>query len=94
MAAARLNTGFSNVDLLDGNAVKAYAQVENQGGCCSPGMQAGGAHFDTSPADLLRLYDVNEFAASVSVLAIKPSRSRKAAAFRFSGGDQRTTMAL
>jgi arsenite methyltransferase len=94
--------GFTAVEIKDSGAdLNAYAQVEGQGGCCSPGMAAtdatasvaGGlpvinegpavasgccspAVTDSSAvhadlADLLRRYDVNDFAASVKVFAVK-----------------------
>ncbi len=76
--------GFQAVQVLDtGRDLNAYAQVENQSGCCSPAMTAPGglpvveACCGTGPAvhegltDLLRRYDVNEYAASVQVYALK-----------------------
>jgi len=85
--------GFSQIEIIDaGSDLNAYAQVENQGGCCSPSMaqSAGLEVVDLSsggccstPAtsnsetlharllDLLQRYDVNEFAASVKIFAIK-----------------------
>ncbi len=98
--------GFAHVQVVDtGTDLKAYALVENQAGCCSPGMTApvaglnvvessravagaaaaGGACCSSAPptaetgrplhdrlAELLRKYDVNEYAASVRVFAVKP----------------------
>lgn len=93
-----LAAGFSAVEIQDSGAdLNAYAQVEGQGGCCSPSMTAaestaadlpvdGLAIVDSgccSPAvtdsssvhadlaDLLRRYNVNDFAASVKVFAVK-----------------------
>jgi arsenite methyltransferase len=81
--------GFAHVQIVDSGAdLNAYAQVENQAGCCSPVM-AGGSTSETgccSPptgatadpglharlADLLRRYEVNDYAASVHVYAVKP----------------------
>lgn len=70
-----------------GNDLNAYAKVENQSGCCSPAMgsalplvstggccspaTSGGADLHHRMADLLRRYNVNEFAASVRVFAVK-----------------------
>jgi SAM-dependent methyltransferase len=74
--------GFEAVSVVDsGKDLNAYAQVENQGGCCSPAMtglpvaaccegDAAGLH--QSLAELLRKYDVNDYAASVQVYALKP----------------------
>ncbi len=93
--------GFADVQVLDSGAdLNAYAKVENQAGCCSPGMAPAAAAATsgccsvpmialgttlplpaepaTPPglhdrlADLLRRYDVNAYAASVKVFAVKP----------------------
>jgi SAM-dependent methyltransferase len=78
--------GFTAVEVIDtGKDLNAYAKVENQTSCCSP-TSASLAVVDTSCcstqpsrdelhgrlADLLRRYDVNEYAASVRVFAVKP----------------------
>jgi SAM-dependent methyltransferase len=71
----------SGVDL------NAYAKVENQSGCCSPAMVSSNlpvvelegcspvAEMNESLhhrlADLLQRYDVNDYAASVKVFAVK-----------------------
>ena len=76
--------GFNAVQVVDaGKDLNAYAQVDNQSGCCSPAMSAdngvsrvssccsaeGSVHENL--AMLLREYDVNDFAASVQVYALK-----------------------
>lgn len=68
--------------------LNAYAKVENQAGCCSPSMtsndplaiiesgccspaaSSGGVHDQLK--DLLSKYNVNDYAASVKVFAVKP----------------------
>ena len=77
--------GFEFVEIVDSHAdLNAYAKVEGQSGCCSPGMResAGAtpaAHPDESKtlhqdlAAMLSSYDVNSAAASVKVYAIKPA---------------------
>jgi arsenite methyltransferase len=78
--------GFGAVEVIDSGAdLNAYAKVENQGGCCPPTtsslpiVETGCC--STSPADdtlharlldLLNRYNINEWAASVKVLAVKP----------------------
>jgi SAM-dependent methyltransferase len=68
--------------------LNAYTKVENQAGCCappvapsSPGLSVVGGPCSAEPggsavhgglAELLRKYDVNEYAASVQVYAVKP----------------------
>jgi ubiquinone/menaquinone biosynthesis C-methylase UbiE len=72
-----------------GSDLNAYAKVENQSACCSPAMGSSlpmvSASSCCSPtpsndadlhrrlADLLRRYNVNDYAASVRVYAIKPA---------------------
>jgi arsenite methyltransferase len=80
--------GFAGVQIIDTRKdLNAYAQVENQSGCCSPAMSTAGAlSMETSCcastppstpslheelAALLRKYNVNDFAASVQVFALK-----------------------
>lgn len=73
-----------------GSDLNAYAKVENQASCCSPSDQSllsiASAGSCCSPpglddaqlhqrlADLLRRYNVNDYAASVRVYAIKPTQ--------------------
>ena len=72
--------GFEAVQVVDsGSDLNAYAKVENQSGCCSPAMGDGlpvvsccTPTLHDNLADLLKRYDVNEFAASVKVYAVKP----------------------
>jgi ubiquinone/menaquinone biosynthesis C-methylase UbiE len=76
--------GFRSVQVVDtGKDLNAYAQVENQSACCSGGAAsktlpiAGCCDGDDAPelhnglAELLEKYDVNEYAASVQVYALK-----------------------
>jgi SAM-dependent methyltransferase len=85
--------GFAHVEILDTGAdLNAYANVENQAGCCppspaspsgltlmdsgccTPGPAAGASEaLHARLADLLRRYNVNDYAASVKVFAVKPS---------------------
>jgi len=71
-----------------GSDLNAYAKVENQAGCCSSAMGTAlpmvSASSCCSPnppndvdlhrrlADLLQRHNVNDFAASVRVFAVKP----------------------
>ena len=78
--------GFTAVEVVDTGAdLNAYAKVENQAGCCSPpasglpvvdsGCCSPDPTNDTLHArllDLLTRYDVNDYAASVRVFALKP----------------------
>jgi arsenite methyltransferase len=75
--------GFEAVEIVEsGSDLNAYAKVENQSGCCSPAMSEGGlpvvSDCCSSPnlhhefAELLRKYNVNDYAASVKVYAVRP----------------------
>lgn len=77
--------GFQNVQVIDSGAdLNAYAQVEGQSGCCSPAMEEAPsglalAVVECEPrtvhgglTELIRKYNVNDFAASVKVFALKP----------------------
>lgn len=89
-----VDAGFSDVMIVDSGAdLNAYAELENQSGCCSPAMAepaqpgtqtlpianagsccGGGVKEDlpSSLKDLLSRYNINEYAASVKVFAVKP----------------------
>jgi arsenite methyltransferase len=72
--------GLAHVQVIDSGAdLNAYARVEGQSACCAPTTGGGSC---CSPgadtlhnrlADLLRRYNVNDYAASVKVYAVKPS---------------------
>jgi arsenite methyltransferase len=75
--------GFEAVEIVDsGSDLNAYAKVENQSGCCSPAMSEGSLplvsdccstpNLHGELAELLRRYNVNDYAASVKVYAVKP----------------------
>jgi SAM-dependent methyltransferase len=78
--------GFAAVEVLDTGAdLNAYAKVENQSGCCSPAStglplteagccsaQPAGDNLHRRLMDLLQRYNVNDYAASVQVFAVKP----------------------
>lgn len=86
--AGLLAAGFEHVEIVDSGAdLNAYAKVENQSGCCSPGMDTASgltvlpdaccapqpsASLHEELSSLLSRYDVNAAAASVKVYAIKP----------------------
>jgi len=83
--------GFAAVEVIDTGAdLNAYAKVENQGACCPPSarlpvVEAGCCSSpepeDTLHArllDLLTRYNVNEYAASVRVYAVKPKAENRA----------------
>ncbi len=72
--------GFDAVEVIDSQSdLNAYAKVENQSGCCSPAMTEGlpvvsccTPTLHENMATLLTKYDVNDYAASVKVYAVKP----------------------
>jgi SAM-dependent methyltransferase len=79
--------GFDAVEVIDTNAdLNAYAKVEGQSGCCSPSMGNGSGlpivssccstDLHTGLSELLAKYNVNDYAASVKVYAVKPQIRR------------------
>ncbi len=80
------DAGFAAVQVIDSGAdLNAYAKIENQGGCCAPPTTslpvAESGCCAAKPSDdglhrrlleLLRRYNVNDYAASVRVFAVKP----------------------
>jgi SAM-dependent methyltransferase len=78
--------GFSAVEVIDTKKdLNAYSQVEGQATCCAPSVSSSGlavvseccspepaATVHNELSELLRKYDVNGFAASVQVYAVKP----------------------
>lgn len=85
-----VEAGFGAVEVIDTGAdLNAYAKVENQSGCCSPPSSSlpvtESSCCSPQPADealhqrlreLLTRYNVNEYAASVRVFAVKPIPGR------------------
>lgn len=75
--AALKQAGFAEVQVVDANKdLNAYSQIEGQAGCCSPETGCCGPETETSEVhvglvQLLKKYDVNDYAASVQVYAIK-----------------------
>jgi SAM-dependent methyltransferase len=76
--------GFAAVEVIDTRAdLNAYAKVEGQVGCCSPaatGVEGAGCcpaplaedGLHRRLSDLLTRFNVNDYAASVRVFAVKP----------------------
>lgn len=72
--------GFSAVQIVDAKKdLNAYSLVAGQSGCCSPAASSplptseccGPTPVHNDLADLIKRYDVNEYAASVYVYALK-----------------------
>lgn len=78
--------GFADIEVVDTGAdLNSYAKVENQRGCCAPvasSLPVITSSCCSAPAseetlharllDLLTRYNVNDYAASVRVFAVKP----------------------
>jgi arsenite methyltransferase len=74
------DAGFKAVEIVDtGTDLNAYSKVEGQSGCCSPPMNSElpvvsccSSEIHNDLGELLSRYNVNDFAASVRVYAVKP----------------------
>jgi arsenite methyltransferase len=67
-----LAAGFQQVQIVDTGAdLNAYAMIDGQSACCSPGGECGETLHERL-GELLQRYNVNDFAASVRVYAVKP----------------------
>ena len=73
------SAGFDSVQIVDsGVDLNAYSKVENQSGCCSPGMNGLPIISDCCSeihrelGELLARHNVNDYAASVKIYAVKP----------------------
>jgi len=74
--------GFAHVQVVDtGSDLNAYAKVEGQSGCCPPVMTDGlpvvsccapTSDLHARLSDLFSRYNINEYAASVKLFAVKP----------------------
>ena len=64
-----------HVEIVDTGAdLNAYAKVENQAACCSPESgSCGSDELHEQLVELMSRYDINEYAASVKVFAVKPA---------------------
>jgi ubiquinone/menaquinone biosynthesis C-methylase UbiE len=72
--------GFETVEIVGtGKDLNAYSKVAGQSGCCSPSMgrdlpivSCCSSDVHNELGDLLAKYNVNDYAASVRVFAVKP----------------------
>lgn len=73
--------GFSDIAVVDdGSDLNAYGEIDGQAGCCAPaaettsccGPSTAASDVHGSLRDVLKRYDVNEYAASAKIFAIKP----------------------
>jgi len=72
--------GFNPVEIIDsGVDLNAYSKVAGQSGCCAPSMDDGlpvisccSSEVHNELGELLARYNVNDYAASVKVYAVKP----------------------
>jgi arsenite methyltransferase len=72
-----LDAGFAHVEMIDSGAdLTVYSKVEKQAGCCSPDCcspdASSGSNVHDSLHELMQRYNINDYAASVKVYAVKP----------------------
>jgi ubiquinone/menaquinone biosynthesis C-methylase UbiE len=72
--AALAEAGFAHVEIVDTKSdLNTYAKAENQSGCCaSSGALASLVDARARLMELMQKYNVNDYAASVKVYAVKP----------------------
>lgn len=64
--------GFADVQVLDtGRDLNAYAKADGPGDCCAAGSAPAPAGVQSRVRELLSRYNVNDYAASVQVYALK-----------------------
>jgi len=64
------SAGFESVSIVDTKSdLNAYSKAEGQSGCCAPSADRSSVHDDLT--ELMKKHDVNDYAASVRVYAIK-----------------------
>jgi arsenite methyltransferase len=69
-----IDAGFSHVEVVDSGAdLNAYAKLENQSGCCTPAVSSccSTSASQGGLSEILSRYNVNDYAASVKVYAVK-----------------------
>lgn len=70
--AGLIAAGFSQVEIIDsGSDLNAYANFEKESGCCSTSASNVESDIHSTLSELLSRYNVNDYAASVRVFAIK-----------------------
>lgn len=70
--AGLLAAGFAHVEMIDTGAdLNVYSKVDSQSACCPPSASCG-ADLHDQLIELMKLYDINDYAASMNVYAVKP----------------------
>jgi len=79
-----VTAGFVDVQLIDSGAdLNAYGEVDGQAACCAPAVPEPASSGCCGPtpregvheglADVLRAHDINQYAASMKIFALKPA---------------------
>jgi SAM-dependent methyltransferase len=70
--AGLLAAGFAHVEMIDTGAdLNVYGKVDSQSACCPPNA-SGGSDLHDQLIELMTRYNINDYAASVRVYAVKP----------------------
>jgi arsenite methyltransferase len=73
--AALLAAGLEHVEMIDTGAdLNVYGKVEKQSACCSPGASCGSDDLQGQLVELMNRYNINDYAASVKVYAVKGAK--------------------
>jgi ubiquinone/menaquinone biosynthesis C-methylase UbiE len=71
--SALADAGFAHVEIIDTKSdLNTYAKAENTSGCCGSSALATLSEPRARLMELMRKYNVNDYAASVKVYAVKP----------------------
>jgi SAM-dependent methyltransferase len=72
--SALVEAGLADVQVVDTKSdLNAYAKITKQDACCSPDATSCSPEVDSRLRELMSRYNVNDYAASVRVYALKPS---------------------
>jgi len=73
--AGLVDAGFGAVEIVDtGSDLSVYTKVENQAASCCAGGDCGASELTDTLRDLMRRYDINDYAVSVKVYAVKSTQ--------------------
>jgi SAM-dependent methyltransferase len=71
--AGLTEAGFAHVEIVDsGSDLNIYRKAEAQSSCCSSAPSTASSELHNQLIELMKRYNINDYAASVKVYAVKP----------------------